>query len=183
MEEDIKKLKEDKVILEKEVKKEVKRHQETKGLLKDTQVDVLELKQTMEEQSETNKISLNKEKKDLKVAKEELEKLKDNSRAEIERLKKELDKKGEEVQKILKDVMREKKAKGDFNNEAKQAKLDLAEKISECNKTELQLKKKDEEVDIKRKALQDLQNEYQGMMSRNLDMNQSCKNKDIKIKE
>ena len=62
--------------------------------------------------------------------------------------------------------MREKKAKGDFSNEAKQAKLDLAEKISECNKLELKLKKKDEEVDLKRRALQDLQTECQGMMNR-----------------
>ena len=79
--------------------------------------------------------------------------------------------------------MYEKKAKGDFSNEAKQAKLDLAEKISECNKLELKLKKKDEEVDLKRRALQDLQTEYQGMMNKNLDINQTCKNQDIRIKE
>ena len=51
----------------------------------------------------------------------------------------------------------------DNDNEAKQAKLNLAEKTSDYNKLEIQLKKKDEEVDNKRKALQDLQKEYQTM--------------------
>jgi len=62
-------LKEEKVTLEKEVKKEAKKHQETKELFKDTRDDILELRQTLEEQNETNKITLNKEKKDLKTKK------------------------------------------------------------------------------------------------------------------
>jgi len=55
--------------------------------------------------------------------------------------------------------MKESKEKVDNDNEAKQAKLDLAEKTSDYNKLEVQLKKKDEEVDNKRRALQNLQKE------------------------
>ena len=51
-------------------------------------------------------------------------------------------KKNEDVQRTLKDVMKERKEKVDNDNEAKQAKLDLAEKTSDYNKLEIQLKRK-----------------------------------------
>ena len=98
-------------------------------------------------------------------------------------MKNDLDKKNEEIQKGLRDVMKERKEKVNNDTEAKQAKLDLTEQNSRYKNLESQLKRKDEEVDNKRQALQNLQNEYQTVIGKNWDLKQGYTEKDTKIKE
>ena len=139
-----------------------------------------EANMTVKEQKESFDRLLEVGKREAEVSKETFERTNTENKNEIDRLKKELEKKEIEVKKGLRDNNNERKLKAAITLEAKEAQV-------EHNHLKIKHKELKDELEAKKRALQDAQDHYQTITidesKTNEQLREQVKNKDTKIKE
>jgi len=135
---------------------------------------------TIKEQKESFDRLVEVSKKEAEVSKETYERTNLENKNEIDRLKKELEKKEIEVKQGLRDNNNERKLKATITLEAKEAQV-------EHNKLKIKYKELKDELEAKKRALQDAQDHYQTITidepNTNEMLSKQVKNKDIKIED